>query len=79
MQTENGEEGNKVTQIRTSSGISFRDMTKLLAPSTNLRSFGKLFNLEQVKAHFPFGLLTSVKILDLPELFRLIRNFGNQT
>jgi len=60
--------GNKVTQIRTSSGISFRDMTKLLAPSTNLRSFGKLFNLEQVKAHFPFGLLTSVKILDLPEL-----------
>ena len=60
--------GNKVTQIRTFCGISFRDMTKLLAPSTNLRSFGKLFNLEQVKAHFPFGLLTSVKVLERPEL-----------
>ncbi len=60
--------GNKVTQIRTSSGISFRDMTKLLAPSTNLRSFGKLFNLEQVKAHFPFALLSSVKVLQLPNL-----------
>ena len=60
--------GNKVTQIRTACGISFRDMTKLLAPSTNLRSFGKLFNLEQVKAHFPFGLLNSVKVLEQPEL-----------
>jgi len=60
--------GNKVTQIRTSCGISFRDMTKLLAPSTNLRSFGKLFDLEQVKAHFPFGLLSSVEVLKLPQL-----------
>ena len=60
--------GNKVTQIRTFSGISFRDITKLLAPSTNLRSFGKLFNLEQAKAHFPFGLLTSVAELERPEL-----------
>jgi hypothetical protein len=55
--------GNKVTQIRTNLGVSFRDVTKLLAPSTNLRSFGKLFNLEQVKAHFPFAMLTSVKVL----------------
>ena len=60
--------GNKVTQIRMPSGISFRDMTKLLAPSTNLRSFGKLFDLEQVKAHFPFGLLNSVTVLQQPEL-----------
>jgi len=60
--------GNKVTQIRTSCGISFRDMTKLLAPSTNLRSFGKLFDLEQVKAHFPFGILSSVEALKLPQL-----------
>ena len=56
--------GNKVTQIRVACGISFRDVTKLLAPSTNLRSFGKLFNLEQAKAHFPFGLLTSIKELE---------------
>ena len=56
--------GNKVTQIRVACGISFRDVTKLLAPSTNLRSFGKLFNLEQAKAHFPFGLLTSTKELE---------------
>jgi hypothetical protein len=60
--------GNKVTQIRTSCGISFRDMTQLLAPSTHLRSFGKLFDLEQVKAHFPFGLLSSVEVLKLPQL-----------
>ena len=60
--------GNKVTQIRTGCGISFRDVTKLLAPSINLRSFGKLFNLEQAKAHFPFGLLTSLSELERPEL-----------
>ena len=53
-----------MTQIRVACGISFRDVTKLLAPSTNLRSFGKLFNLEQAKAHFPFGLLTSTKELE---------------
>jgi hypothetical protein len=55
--------GNKVTHIKTRCGVSFRDITKLLAPSTNLRSFGRLFNLDQAKAHFPFGLLTSVKVL----------------
>jgi hypothetical protein len=60
--------GNKVTQIRTRLGISFKDITKMLAPSTNLRSFGKLFNLEQAKAHFPFGLLNSVRFLDEPSL-----------
>ena len=60
--------GNKVTHIRTGCGVSFRDITKLLAPSTNLRSFGRLFNLEQEKAHFPFGLLTSVKVLEVPSL-----------
>jgi hypothetical protein len=60
--------GNKVTQIRTCTGVSFRDITKLLAPSTNLRSFGKLFNLEQVKAHFPFALLNSVSVLKEPAL-----------
>lgn len=60
--------GNKVTQIRTSAGIVFRDVVKLLAPSTNLRSFGKLFDLEQSKAHFPFGLLSSVEVLNMPEL-----------
>jgi hypothetical protein len=60
--------GNKVTQIKTFSGISFRDVTKLLAPSTNLPAFGRLFNLEQAKAHFPFGLLTSVRDLQIPEL-----------
>lgn len=57
-----------MTQIRTLTGISFRDVTKLLAPSINLRSFGRLFNLEQAKAHFPFGLLTSVAALARPEL-----------
>ena len=55
--------GNKVTTIRTRGGVYFRDVTKLLAPSTSLRSFGGLFNLEQKKAHFPFGYLTSVAIL----------------
>jgi hypothetical protein len=55
--------GNKVTSISTRVGIVFRDVVKLLAPSTNLRSFGKLFDLEQAKAHFPFGILTSVESL----------------
>ena len=61
--------GNKVTSIATREGIVFRDVCKLLAPSTNLCGFGKLFNLEQVKAHFPFALLDSVtklKTLKLP-------------
>ena len=56
--------GNKVTTIRTKHGVHFRDAIKLLSPSTNLRSFGKLFNLEQAKAHFPFSLLTSVRVLE---------------
>ena len=60
--------GNKITTIRTRSNIVFRDITKLLAPSTNLRSFGKLFNLEQEKAHFPFGYLTSVTVLTQTKL-----------
>ena len=60
--------GNKVTTISTRIGIVFRDVVKLLAPSTNLRSFGKLFDLEQAKAHFPFGILTSVDALGLPNL-----------
>jgi hypothetical protein len=36
--------GNKLSTIRTRTGINFRDVTKLLAPSTNLRSFGELSN-----------------------------------
>lgn len=62
--------GNKVSAIRTNVGVHFRDATKLLSPSTNLRSFGKLFNLEQVKAHFPFGILRSVNVLQDKELPR---------
>lgn len=60
--------GNKVTHIKTCGGVSFRDITKLLAPSINLRNFGRLFNLDQAKAHFPFGLLTSVSVLQRPSL-----------
>jgi hypothetical protein len=56
--------GNKVTSISApGTGIAFRDVTKLLAPSTSLAKFGKLFGLEQQKAHFPFSALRSV--LDL--------------
>jgi len=46
----------------------FRDICKLLSPGTNLRSFGRLFNLEQEKAHFPFSYLTSVNVLAEPNL-----------
>lgn len=60
--------GNKISQIHTRNGISFRDVIKLLAPSTNLRKFGQLFNLEQAKAHFPFGILNSISMLELSEL-----------
>lgn len=55
--------GGKVTSISLKSGITFRDITKMLAPGTNLRKFGKLFGLEQEKAHFPFSLLSSVEVL----------------
>ena len=57
-----------MTHIKTRCGISFRDITKLLAPSTNLRNFGKLFNLDQAKAHFPFALLNSVEALNISSL-----------
>lgn len=63
--------GNKISQISVSRGggaISFRDITKLLAPSTSLRKFGELFGLEQTKAHFPFALLRSVEVLSRPGL-----------
>ena len=52
--------GNRVTSITTKSGIEFRDIARLLAPSTSLRKFGELFGLQQAKAHFPFSYLTSV-------------------
>lgn len=55
--------GNRVTSITTRSGIEFRDIARLLAPSTSLRKFGQLFGLEQAKAHFPFSYLTSVERL----------------
>lgn len=58
--------GGKVTSITLRSGIAFRDVTKMLAPSTNLRKFGQLFGLEQEKAHFPFKLLDSVDLLRIP-------------
>lgn len=60
--------GNKITAISTCHGVAFRDVTKLLAPSTNLRKFGELFGLEQKKAHFPFSLLRSVEDLKRPGL-----------
>jgi hypothetical protein len=61
--------GNKVTAISApGTGIAFRDVTKLLAPSTSLEKFGKLFGLEQKKAHFPFSLLKSVQDLKRPRL-----------
>jgi len=55
--------GNKITAILTRSGVEFRDVARLLAPSTSLRKFGQLFGLEQAKAHFPFSYLTSVERL----------------
>jgi len=56
--------GHKVSSITTKCGVTFRDVAKLLAPSTSLKKFGQLFGLEQQKAHFPFKLLTSVSVLD---------------
>jgi hypothetical protein len=58
--------GNKVTSIKTRNGIVFRDITKLLAPSTNLRSFGKLFDFEAQKGFFCHGYFDTVeKLKDL--------------
>ena len=55
--------GNRVTSITAKNGVEFRDIARLLAPSTSLRKFGQLFGLEQAKAHFPFAYLTSVSRL----------------
>jgi len=55
--------GNRVTSITTRSGVEFRDIARLLAPSTSLKKFGQLFGLEQAKAHFPFSYLSSVERL----------------
>jgi hypothetical protein len=52
--------GHKVTLIKTKEGIVFRDITKLLAPSTNLRNFGKLFNFEMSKGFFCHGYFDTV-------------------
>lgn len=60
--------GSKITLLKTNNGICFRDICKLLAPNTNLRSFGQMCGLEQAKAHFPFGYLTSVDVLNEPNL-----------
>ena len=60
--------GNKISCISLKGRLTFRDITKMLAPGTDLRNFGKLFGLEQKKAHFPFSLLTSVDVLKLEEL-----------
>lgn len=60
--------GTRVTSISTRCGIEFRDICRLLAPSTSLRKFGQIFGLEQAKAHFPFSYLTSVQRLRDPAL-----------
>lgn len=60
--------GNRVTSLSTWCGVEFRDITRLLAPSTSLRKFGQLFGLEQAKAHFPFAFLTSVERLKEAQL-----------
>lgn len=60
--------GNRVTSITTYSGVEFRDIARLLAPSTSLQKFGELFGLEQAKAHFPFSYLRSVERLKDPNL-----------
>lgn len=60
--------GNKVLSIKTRRGPSFRDITKLLAPTTNLAGFGRLFGLEQEKADFPFAYLDSVTKLRVKSL-----------
>ena len=61
--------GNKITTIKIPKlGVAFRDVVGLLAPGTSLKQFGQLFSLRQEKASFPFGILTGVEALELPEL-----------
>lgn len=60
--------GSKVTSIKLCNGVTFRDVTKMLTPSTNLRSFGQMFNLDCEKSYFPFSILTSVKDLSIESL-----------
>ena len=57
-----------MTSLTTKCGVEFRDITRMLAPSTSLRKFGQLFGLEQAKAHFPFAFLDSVARLKEPRL-----------
>lgn len=60
--------GNKVVSISTRTGISFRDVTKLLSPGTSLRQFAKMTNLFLEKSHFPFAILTGPEALKIPRL-----------
>ena len=61
--------GNKINVIKVPRcHVTFRDVISLLSPGTSLRQFGQLFNLQQAKAHFPFGILTGVDALKLPKL-----------
>ena len=68
MKPELEKKGEKVTRIKCKNGVEFRDVTKLLAPNTNLRSFGELFNLPVSKGYFPFHILNSVQSLLRPSL-----------
>ena len=71
--------GNKVTAIKVvKCGVTFRDVVRLLSPGTSLRQFGQLFNLQQAKAHFPFGLLTGVEALLIDGLPSLAKDWNAQ-
>lgn len=70
--------GSKVTLIKTKTGICFRDICKMLAPNTNLRSFGQMCGLEQAKAHFPFSYLTSFDVLNEPSLPTDLSDWKNE-
>lgn len=60
--------GSKVTTIKLKNGVCFRDIAKMLAPSTSLRQFGKMFDLESEKSYFPFSILNSVSVLKIDKL-----------
>ena len=62
----------KVSKCR----VTFRDVVRLLSPGTNLRQFGALFNLQQAKAHFPFGMLTGVEALNIAQLPPLAQDWN---
>jgi hypothetical protein len=59
--------GSKIRWLRFD-GIRITEIKRLLGPGASLDSLGRACKLDQVKGHFPFGMMTSAAFLEEPHL-----------